>query len=71
MADAIEPERAPQTDPPFIADGIEAAAYNEEGVDLTLIRMFLRMTPAERLDAASAAANAIYELRALHAATPR
>lgn len=71
MADATELEPARETDPPFVADGMEAGAYNEEGVDLTLIRMFLRMTPAERLDAASAAANAIYELRALHAATPR
>ncbi|MBL8114655.1 MAG: hypothetical protein JNK60_17375 [Acidobacteria bacterium] len=71
MADANEADRAGHPDPPFVADGIEAGAYNEEGVDLTLIRMFLSMTPAERLDAASAAANAIYELRALHAATPR
>lgn len=52
MADATELEPARETDPPFVADGMEAGAYNEEGVDLTLIRMFLRMTPAERLDAA-------------------
>jgi len=34
---------------PFIAHGTAAGAYNEDGVDLTLIREFLRLTPLERL----------------------
>lgn len=63
MADTVEPKRDDET--PFVADGIAAGAYNEEGVDLTLIRMFLKLTPAERLDEASASANGIEELRAL------
>ncbi|HMM34956.1 MAG TPA: hypothetical protein PKA62_09525 [Thermoanaerobaculia bacterium] len=60
MADTVEPK--PDDEKPFVADGIAAGAYNEEGVDLTLIRMFLRLTPAERLDEASAWANALVEL---------
>jgi hypothetical protein len=63
MSDAVEPRRDDEA--PFIADGLAAGAYDENGVDLTLIRMFLRMTPAERLDEASASANAIEALRAL------
>jgi len=69
MADEADSEAA-RNEPPFIADGIAAGAYNEDGVDVTLIRVFLRMTPAERLDEASAAANAIEELRALYDTTP-
>lgn len=56
---------------PFVADGLAAGAYNEEGVDLTLVRMFLRLTPAERLDEASAAADGIEELRALRSPASR
>lgn len=62
MSDEVEPRRE---EAPFVADGIAAGAYDEEGVDLTLIRMFLRLTPAERLDEASSSANGIEELRAL------
>ncbi|HYN43593.1 MAG TPA: hypothetical protein VE129_17580 [Thermoanaerobaculia bacterium] len=66
-------EGEPKTDDeePFIADGLAAGAYNEDGVDVTLIRMFLRLTPAERLDEASASANGIEELRALQASASR
>jgi hypothetical protein len=63
MPDAVEPMRDDEA--PFVADGLEAGAYDEAGVDLTLIRMFLRLTPAERLDEASTAADGIEELRAL------
>jgi hypothetical protein len=63
MPDAVEPKRDDEA--PFIADGLAAGAYDENGVDVTLIRMFLRLTPAERLDEASAFANGIEELRAL------
>jgi hypothetical protein len=56
-----------QDEAPFVADGLAAGAYNEEGVDLTLVRMFLGLTQAERLDEASAVANGIEELRALRA----
>ncbi len=68
MSDEVEPggEEAP-----FVADGLAAGAYNEEGVDLTLIRMFLRLTPAERLDEASSSANGIEELRALQVPASR
>jgi len=37
--------------------------YNEDGVDLTLIREFLRLTPLERLRTAEAFAQEILELR--------
>lgn len=68
---AIEGELKSVDEAPFVADGIAAGSYNEDGVDVTLIRAFLRLTPAERLDAASASANGIEELRALYATTPR
>ena len=69
VPDEVEPKR--EDEAPFVADGLAAGAYNEEGVDLTLIRMFLRLTPAERLDEASASANGIEELRALQTAAFR
>jgi hypothetical protein len=69
VTDEVEPKR--EDEAPFVADGLAAGAYNEEGVDLTLIRMFLRLTPSERLDEASASANGIEELRALQAPASR
>lgn len=63
MSEPVEPKRDDEA--PFVADGLAAGAYDENGVDLTLIRMFLRLTPAERLDEASAFANGIERLRAL------
>ncbi|MHB8798984.1 MAG: hypothetical protein ACYDBY_11035 [Thermoanaerobaculia bacterium] len=69
MPDELEPKREDEAS--FVADGLAAGAYNEEGVDLTLIRMFLKLTPAERLDEASAWANGVEELRALQASAPR
>jgi len=69
VPDEVEPKR--EDERPFVADGLAAGAYNEEGVDLTLVRMFLRLTPGERLDQASASANAIEELRALQGPQPR
>lgn len=69
MPDELEPKR--EDEAPFVADGLAAGAYNEEGVDLTLIRLFLRLTPAERLDEASASANGVEELRALQTAVTR
>jgi hypothetical protein len=65
----LEPKK--EDEAPFVADELAAGAYDEEGVDLTLVRMFLRLSPAERLDEASAAANGIAELRALRSAAPR
>lgn len=69
VSDEAEPKR--EEEATFVADGLTAGAYNEEGVDLTLIRMFLRLTPAERLDEASASANGIEELRALQISASR
>ena len=60
VSDEVDPNRKDEA--PFVADGLAAGAYNEEGVDLTLIRVFLSLTPAERLDEASAWANALVEL---------
>ena len=69
VSDEVEPKR--EDEAPFVADGLAAGAYNEEGVDLTLIRMFLKLTPAERLDEASASANGVEELRALQNSASR
>jgi hypothetical protein len=73
MMRGVSGEGEPKKDDeePFIANGLAAGAYNEDGVDVTLIRMFLRLTPAERLDEASASANGIEELRALQASAFR
>ena len=73
MMGSVSNEPGPQKEDeaPFVADGLAAGAYNEDGVDVTLVRMFLRLTPAERLDEASAAADGIEELRALRSAEPR
>jgi len=69
VSNEVDPQR--EAEAPFVADGLAAGAYNEEGVDLTLVRMFLGLSPAERLDEASAAANGIEELRALRSHASR
>lgn len=73
MMRSVSNEAGPQGEDgaSFVADGLAAGAYNEDGVDVTLIRMFLGLTPAERLDEASAAANGIEELRALRSPASR
>ena len=48
----MEPEKP--TDPPL---------YGEDGVDLTMIRWMLSLTPAERLEVLQSAANSILEIR--------
>jgi hypothetical protein len=40
--------------------------YSEDGVDLTLIRWFLSLTPAERLDYLDQHLNAVLEIRQLN-----
>lgn len=40
--------------------------YSADGVDLTLIRWMLSLTPAERLDAVQRQANAILAIRDLN-----
>jgi hypothetical protein len=40
--------------------------YSEDGLDLTLIRWFLSLTPAERLDYLQEHLNAILEIRRLN-----
>jgi hypothetical protein len=40
--------------------------YSEDGVDLTLVRWFLSLTPAERLDCLDQHVNAILEIRKLN-----
>jgi hypothetical protein len=41
--------------------------YSEDGVDLTLIRCFLSLTPAERLEFLQRQVNAILAIRKLNA----
>ena len=50
-----EPDPQPQTD------------YSEDGVDLTLIRWMLSLTPAERLQFLQSHVNAILAIRELNA----
>jgi hypothetical protein len=38
-------------------------AYSEDGVDLTLIRAMLALTPAQRLEMLQAHANAVWSIR--------
>ena len=45
-------------------EGMEYTDYSEDGVDLTLIRWMLSLTPAERLDVLQQQAQAILEIRA-------
>ena len=40
--------------------------YSEDGVDLTLIRWFLSLTPADRLDYVQRHVNAILRIRELN-----
>jgi len=47
----------------------EAASYSEDGVDLTMIRWMLSLTPAERLEVLQAAANSIIDIREQNAKT--
>ena len=50
-----------EPDPEVLTD------YSEDGVDLTLIRWFLSLTPAERLQFLQGQVNAILEIRRLNA----
>ena len=47
-------------------DETDLPALSEDGVDLTLIRWMLSLTPAERLQALQGAVQSISELRALN-----
>jgi hypothetical protein len=51
----------PELDPQGLTD------YSEDGVDLTLIRWFLTLTPAERLQYLQRQINAIQRIRELNA----
>ena len=44
----------------------EQPDYGEDGVDLTMIRWMLSLTPAERLEVLQAAVNSILEIRELN-----
>ena len=43
--------------------------YSDDGVDLTMIRWMLSLTPAERLEALQAAVNSILDIREQNAKT--
>jgi hypothetical protein len=59
MAETLRTADTP-TDPP-------APDYSEDGVDLSLIRWFLSLTPAERLEFAERQVNEILAIRELNA----
>jgi hypothetical protein len=44
-------------------------SYSEDGVDLTLIRWMLSLTPAERLEVLQSAVNSIIDIREQNAKT--
>lgn len=52
----------PTTNPPIVHEG-EEAAYDENGVDLTLIDWMLSLSPEERLQYLQDQIDAIIELR--------
>jgi hypothetical protein len=43
--------------------------YSDDGVDLTLIRWMLSLTPAERMEVLQAAVNSILDIREQNAKT--
>jgi hypothetical protein len=43
--------------------------YSDDGVDLTMIRWMLSLTPAERLEVLQAAVNSILDIREQNAKT--
>jgi hypothetical protein len=47
----------------------DAPSYSEDGVDLTMIRWMLSLTPAERLEVLQAAVNGIFDIREQNAKT--
>jgi hypothetical protein len=55
------------TDPQPQSRAEYSAEYSEDGVDLTLIRWMLSLTPAERLQFSQRQTNAILDIRRLNA----
>jgi hypothetical protein len=55
--------RPPETHP----DDPRAPDYSDDGVDLSLIRWFLSLTPADRLEFAERQVNEILAIRELNA----
>ncbi len=47
----------------------EGTLYSEDGVDLTMIRWMLSLTPAERLEVLQSAVNSILDVREQNAKT--
>ena len=47
----------------------DATCYSDDGVDLTMIRWMLSLTPAERLEILQAAVNSILDIREQNAKT--
>jgi hypothetical protein len=52
-----------RTGPPIAGPPSDQPAYSEDGVDLTLIRWMLRLTPAERLAVLSSHARGLDALK--------
>lgn len=62
---AREPVHPPEHEvPPAELDDTGQNAYSDDGVDLTLIRWMLGLSPAERLQAAQDMADTVEKLRA-------
>jgi hypothetical protein len=58
------PARHMETQPQSVV-----ASYSEDGVDLTMIRWMLSLTPAERLEVLQAAVDSILDIREQNAKT--
>jgi hypothetical protein len=48
---------------------LDTPTYSEDGVDLTLIRWMLSLTPAERLEVLQSSVNSILDIRERNAQT--
>jgi hypothetical protein len=60
----LAPAARMETRPPS-----DANLYSEDGVDLTMIRWMLSLTPVERLEVLEAAVNSILDIREQNAKT--
>lgn len=54
-----------KTMPEDVEPGEDLPSYSPDGVDLTLIRWFLTLTPEERLDQLQGAVNSIESMKEL------
>jgi hypothetical protein len=63
MQDNAKQDRFERALVPALPPSTEGPAFSEDGVDLTLIRWYLSLTPTERLQHLESHARAIWRIR--------